>query len=66
MNRRECETLPLESRLMSMTELMAYTNLGRHSANKIGTECGARVQIGKRVLWDRIKVDRYLNSLTGV
>lgn len=55
-----------ESRLMDTEELRAYTNLGRNNAMKLGEEIGARVQIGRRVLWDRRKIDEYFNSLTGV
>lgn len=55
-----------ESRLMDTEELRAYTNLGRNNAMKLGEEIGARVQIGRRVLWDKRKVDEYFNSLTGV
>lgn len=53
-------------RLMDTEELRAYINLGRNSAMKLGDEIGARVQIGKRVLWDRVKIDAYFDSLTGV
>ena len=53
-------------RLMDTEELRAYTNLGRNNAMKLGEEIGARVQIGKRVLWDRVKIDAYFDSLTGV
>lgn len=55
-----------DSRLINTDELRAYTNLGRNNAMKLGDEIGARVQIGKRILWDRIKIDQYFNSLTGV
>ncbi|WP_138310985.1 MULTISPECIES: hypothetical protein [unclassified Clostridium] len=55
-----------ESRLMDTEELRAYTNLGRNNAMKLGEEIGAKVKIGKRVLWDKVKVDQYLNNLTGV
>lgn len=55
-----------ESRLMDTEELRAYTNLGRNNAMKLGEEIGAKVRIGRRVLWDRRKVDEYFNSLTGV
>ena len=55
-----------ESRLMDTEELRAYTNLGRNNAMKLGEEIGAKVRIGRRVLWDRVKVDQYFNSLTGV
>lgn len=54
-----------ESRLMDTEELRAYTNLGRNNAMKLGEEIGAKVQIGRRVLWDRRKIDEYFNSLTG-
>lgn len=55
-----------ESRLMDTEELRAYTNLGRNNAMKLGEEIGARVQIDRRVLWDKRKVDEYFDSLTGV
>lgn len=55
-----------ESRLMDTEELRAYTSLGRNNAMKLGEEIGAKVQIGRRVLWDRRKVDEYFNALTGV
>ena len=66
MNLRRTVATSLESRLMSTEELMAYTSLGRGTATRLGEDCGARVKVGKRVLWDRTKIDRYLNSLTGV
>lgn len=53
-------------RLMDTEELRAYTNLGRNNAMKLGEKIGARVQIGRRVLWDKKKVDEYFDSLTGV
>jgi len=55
-----------ESRLMDTEELRAYTNLGRNNAMKLGEEIGAKVKVGKRVLWDRAKIDKYLDELTGV
>lgn len=55
-----------ESRLMDTEELRAYTNLGRNNAIKLGEEIGAKVKIGRRVLWDRRKIDEYFNSLMGV
>lgn len=55
-----------ESRLIDTEELKAYTNLGRNNAMKLGEEIGAKVQIGRRVLWDRVKIDQYFNNLTGV
>lgn len=66
MKNRTSITIMGESRLMDTEELRAYTNLGRNSAMKLGEEIGAKVRIGRRVLWDRVKVDQYFNSLTGV
>ena len=54
------------ARLMDTEELRSYTSLGRNSAMKLGEEIGAKVKIGRRVLWDRRKIDEYFNSLTGV
>ena len=53
-------------RLMDTEELRAYTGLGRNSAMMFGEEIGAKVKVGKRVLWDRKKIDRYLDRLTEV
>lgn len=66
MKRRITEVNSTNSRLMDTEELRAYTSLGRNNAMKLGKEIGAEVRIGRRVLWDRRKVDEYVNSLTGV
>lgn len=51
-------------RLMDTEELRAYTGLGRNNEMKFGEEIGAKVKVGKRVLWDRKKIDQYLDELT--
>lgn len=66
MKNRTSTTVGGESRLMDTEELRAYTNLGRNNAMKLGEEIGAKVKIGRRVLWDRVKIDQYFDSLTGV
>lgn len=66
MRARAMNTVAGESRLMDTEELRAYTNLGRNNAMKLGEEIGAKVKIGKRVLWDKVKIDQYLNNLTGI
>ena len=66
MRTRAANVVAGESRLMDTEELRAYTNLGRNNAMKLGEEIGAKVKIGKRVLWDRVKIDQYLNELTGI
>ena len=66
MRSKTATTTEGQSRLMDTEELRAYTNLGRNNAMKLGEEIGAKVKIGRRVLWDRRKIDEYFNSLTGV
>ncbi len=63
MRARTMNAVSGESRLMDTDELRVYLNLGRNNAMKLGEEIGARRKIGKRVLWDRVVVDRYLDSL---
>ena len=66
MNYRKKATADELSRLMSVEELGRYICLGRNSAMKLGEEIGAKVQIGRRVMYDRVKVDQYFDSVTGV
>lgn len=46
--------------------LQAMLCCGKDTAIKIGTEAKARVQIGKRVIWNVEKVQRYLDSVSDV
>ena len=46
-------------------ELASMLSCGEATAKKCGIECGARVQIGKRVLWNVKVVQEYLDSLAG-
>ena len=51
--------------LLDTAELAASLCAGRTSAIKVGTAAGARVQIGRRVLWNLNKVRAYLDSISG-
>lgn len=53
-----------ETLLLSADQLMSILNCGRASAVKIGTDAGARVTIGRRVLFNRKKVEEYLNAIS--
>lgn len=66
MKKRVNETTDIVPRLLNTDELMAYSGLGRNKSVELGDEIGARVQVGRRVLWDRLKIDQYINSLTEV
>ena len=45
-------------------ELRGLLSCGRATAVKIGTEAGARMQFGHRVLWNTEKIRAYLNSIS--
>lgn len=45
-------------------ELQAMLSCGRDTAVKVGTDAGARIQIGKRVIWNVEKVQDYMNKLS--
>lgn len=49
-------------RLISLEELMRYTSLGRSSAMKVVEGACAAVRIGKRVVYDRKKIDQWIDE----
>ncbi|MBQ9199237.1 MAG: hypothetical protein IJ141_03590 [Lachnospiraceae bacterium] len=53
-------------RLFDTKQLCSYLSLGKNRAVDFGTEAGARVQFGKRVLWDKSKIDQKINDLSGM
>ncbi len=44
--------------------LMIILGCGRQTAVKIGTDAEAKVQIGKRVLWNLPKVQKYIDTIS--
>ena len=63
MNQEPINITPTDSRLLGIRELMEYTSLGRNSAMQLGLDSGAKIKFGKRVLYDRHKIDRYIDML---
>lgn len=53
-----------KQRLVDVPGFMLYTGLGRNNAMKLGEKIGCRVKIGRRVLYDLRKADKYFDSLT--
>ena len=47
---------------MNINDLMRYLNLGRNSSRNLGKSANAIVRIGTRVLYDRKKIDSYIDS----
>lgn len=53
-NKKTVDTIGLQSML----------SCGRVSAVEIGTAAGARIQVGRRVLWNVKKVQQYLDAIS--
>lgn len=52
-----------ERALVDTKGLQAITSSGRATAYKLGEAAGAKVKIGKRVLWNVHKINDYLEKL---
>lgn len=56
-----------ENRLMDAKEMCSYLSLGRNRGVEFAKSIGAEVAIGRRRLYDRVVIDRYLdNQIQGV
>lgn len=65
MNKTIKNDVQLSERISSNTKTLAeILDCGRATAVKIGEAAGAKIQIGKRVLWNVKKIQDYLDSLT--
>ncbi len=51
-----------ERRTVDTAGLQAMLSSGRKTAVEIGTAAGARIQVGRRVLWNVRKVQQYIDS----
>lgn len=54
----------VEKRLIDSKQLREMLGCGRSTAEKIGNEAGAKVKIGKRVLWNVKKIDEHLEKIS--
>lgn len=55
-----------EKRLLNVSELCAYLNLGRNKGMEFAKEIGSEVKIGRRSLYDKIKIDKAIDEMTEV
>ncbi len=55
-----------QSITVSAETLSKMLNCGRATAVKIGTDAGARIQIGRRVLFKVSVIEKYLEEIAGV
>ena len=44
--------------------LQRLTNAGRQAATEIGTAAGAKICVGRRVLWNVPKIKKYLDEIS--
>ena len=51
-----------EARLMSAKEACIYLGLGRNRGVEFAKSIGAEVAIGRRRLYDKVVIDRYLDK----
>ena len=49
---------------VTTAELQVILSCGKVTAIRVGTEAGARMQFGRRVLWNIEKIRAYLNSVS--
>ena len=55
---------PEKKLAVDTNELQEMLGCGRFTACEIGTQAGARMQLGKRVLWNVAKIKAYLNCIS--
>lgn len=51
-------------RMLNEAEAAAYIGLGKNNARKVLTSIGARKSIGRRVIYDKKVIDKYLDDLS--
>ena len=55
-----------DKRLLSMEEFRVYSGLGENVARNVAESTGAIFRVGRRVLVDRVKFDRFCDENTEV
>lgn len=68
MRTRESQATPSlnEKRLLDANEVCYYLSLGRNRGIEFARSIGAEIKVGRRSLYDRAKIDRYLDEQQGV
>ncbi|RKJ70261.1 hypothetical protein D7Y41_36210 [Anaerotruncus sp. 1XD22-93] len=55
-------TMLSDKRLLSIEEFRAYAGLGENVARNVAERTGAVFRVGRRVLVDRVKFDKYCDE----
>lgn len=53
-----------DKRLLDANEVCIYLSLGRNKGIEFAKSIGAEVKIGRRALYDKIKIDNYFDNET--
>jgi len=53
-----------EKRLFDANEVCIYLSLGRNKGVEFAKEIGSEIKIGRRALYDKVKIDNYLDNQT--
>lgn len=61
---KEGTVLPFGKSAVDTGELQLMLSCGRSSAVQIGNDAHARIEIGRRVLWNVRKVNEYLDRIS--
>ena len=64
MNKTPNKNVSIENICVDTQGLMKITNCGRQTAVEIGTAAKAKITIGRRVLWNVGKIQKYLDSIS--
>lgn len=64
MNRRTQIDNIADYKAVDTETLQGLLTAGRKTAVEIGTAAGARIQVGRRVLWNVAKVQKYLDAIS--
>ena len=56
----------IEPRYLDLKNLMVYLSLGRDNCRKIGRDADALIKAGKKHLYDKSKIDRYMEYLQSI
>lgn len=51
-------------RSMDINALCAYTGLGKYAAKQVADNAGAVIRLGRRVVYDRSRIDAYMDGMT--
>ena len=54
--------MPVQKRLLSISEACVYLGLGKSAARSYLEQIGAKRTIGRRVLYDKDTIDKFLND----